>query len=53
MAPSKTLLVSMREEENCDDDKDDEMIKILVILFPQPEDTHNKVYKAQAFALSV
>ena len=28
------------------------IFKILVILFPQPEDTHNKC-KAQAFALSV
>ena len=49
MASSKTGLLSTREEEVCDDDgnddddDDDEMVKILVILFPQPEDTHNKV----------
>jgi hypothetical protein len=51
-------LLSLREEKNCDgnsvdDDNDDEMIKILVILFLQPEETHNKVYKDQAAALSV
>jgi hypothetical protein len=50
--------LSSREEEVCDDksvddDNDDEMINILVILFPQPEETHNKVYKAQAVSLSV
>jgi hypothetical protein len=48
----------LREEKVCDDssvddDNDDEMIKILVILFLQPEETHNKVYKDQAAALSV